>query len=54
MLTQQGGTKVIKLDNGEVAYTASNVDEGKVLYNTISHLRAGSINWCWLMVPKCG
>jgi len=41
MLTQQGGTKVIKLDNGEVAYTASNVDEGKVLYNTISTPKGG-------------
>lgn len=39
-LTQQGNTKIIKLNNGELAYSPSG-DEGKVLYNTISTPKGG-------------
>lgn len=39
-LTQQGNTKVSKLDDGQLAYNASG-DAEKVLYNTISTPRGG-------------
>jgi ferric-dicitrate binding protein FerR (iron transport regulator) len=41
ILTEQGGAKVIKLENGELAYNTTNVEEGKVHYNSISTPRGG-------------
>ncbi|CAL1519105.1 FecR domain-containing protein [Chitinophaga sp. MM2321] len=40
-LTQQGNTKVIKLDNGQLAYNPSGQKPGEVLYNTISTPKGG-------------
>lgn len=41
-LGQQGNTRVIKLNSGQLAYTAANgADAGKVLYNTIATPRGG-------------
>lgn len=40
-ITQQGGTNVIKLDNGVLAYNAINTNEAEVLYNTITTPRGG-------------
>ena len=40
-LTQQGNTKIIKLDNGQLSYNSLNEKPGKVLYNTISTPRGG-------------
>ncbi len=40
-LTQQGNTKIIKLDSGRLAYNALNEKPGEVLYNTISTPRGG-------------
>lgn len=36
LLSKQGGTKVIKLANGQVEYTASNLGSIETLYNTMS------------------
>jgi ferric-dicitrate binding protein FerR (iron transport regulator) len=40
-LTQQGNTKIIKLDNGQLSYNALNEKPDQVLYNTISTPRGG-------------
>lgn len=40
-LAQQGNTKIIKLDNGQLAYDPLNQKPGEVLYNTISTPRGG-------------
>lgn len=40
-LTQQGNTKIIKLDSGRLAYNSLNEKPGEVLYNTISTPRGG-------------
>lgn len=40
-LTQQGNTKIIKLDNGQLAYNPSGGKSGEVLYNTISTPKGG-------------
>ncbi len=40
-LTQQGNTKIIKLDSGQLAYNILNEKPGEVLYNTISTPRGG-------------
>ena len=40
-LTQQGNTKIIKLDNGQLAYDPLNQRPGKVLYNMISTPKGG-------------
>lgn len=41
MLTQQGSTKIIKLDNGHLSYKSLNEKPAQVLYNTISTPRGG-------------
>jgi ferric-dicitrate binding protein FerR (iron transport regulator) len=41
ILAAQGGIKVIKLENGELAYNATDAGEGEVLYNTITTPRGG-------------
>jgi ferric-dicitrate binding protein FerR (iron transport regulator) len=40
-LTQQGNTKIIKLDSGQLSYNTSDVKSTEVLYNTISTPRGG-------------
>ena len=40
-LVQQGNTKVIKLANGQLAYTPAGKDKGVVLYNTMTTPRGG-------------
>lgn len=40
-VTQQGNTKVIKLDNGQLAYSSLNRTSSEVLYNTISTPKGG-------------
>jgi len=40
-LTQQGNTKVIKIESGELSYTGGNAAPGEVLYNTVSTPRGG-------------
>lgn len=40
-VTQQGNTKVIKLDNGQLAYNSLNKTPSEVLYNTISTPNGG-------------
>ncbi len=40
-LTQQGNTKIIKLDNGQLAYNPLNQKPGEILYNTISTPKGG-------------
>lgn len=40
-LTQQGNSKVIKLDNGQLAYKMNGSSDGAVSYNTISTPRGG-------------
>jgi len=40
-LAQQGNIKIIKLDNGRLAYKTLNEKPGEVLYNTISTPRGG-------------
>jgi ferric-dicitrate binding protein FerR (iron transport regulator) len=40
-LTQQGNTKIIKLNNGQLSYNALNEKPDQVLYNTISTPRGG-------------
>ncbi|MBX3252560.1 MAG: FecR domain-containing protein [Chitinophagaceae bacterium] len=40
-LTQQGNTKIIKLDHGQLTYSSPDDKPGKVLYNTISTPRGG-------------
>lgn len=39
-LTQQGNTKILKSDNGQVTYNSSSI-KGEILYNTISTPRGG-------------
>jgi transmembrane sensor len=42
LLSQQGNTKVIKLNNGQLAYDAGSPSpEGKTIYNTVSTPRGG-------------
>ncbi len=41
MLTAQGSTKIVKLENGELAYNTTNAVAGQVLYNTIATPRGG-------------
>lgn len=41
-LSQQGGTKVIKLNSGRVAYEAPNKNAGETVYNTISTPKGGT------------
>ena len=40
-LTQQGNTNVLKLENGQLAYTASVIKAREMLYNTITTPRGG-------------
>lgn len=40
-VTQQGSTKIIKLDNGQLAYNSLNKKSGEILYNTISTPKGG-------------
>ena len=40
-LTNQGNTKVIKLDNGQLAYNSAGIKSTEVLFNTISTPRGG-------------
>jgi transmembrane sensor len=40
-LTQQGNTKIIKLDSGRLSYNTLNAKPGEVLYNTVSTPRGG-------------
>lgn len=40
-LAQQGPVKIIKLRNGELAYTAGRGDTGEVLYNTVTTPKGG-------------
>ena len=40
-LAQQGNTKIIKLDDGQLAYNSGSTNQGEVLYNTISTPRGG-------------
>lgn len=42
-LSQQGNTKVLKLDNGELAYAASG-NSTEILYNTVSTPKGGQYN----------
>lgn len=42
-LSQQGNTKVLKLDNGELAYSASG-NSTEILYNTVSTPKGGQYN----------
>ena len=41
MLIQQGNTKIMKLDSGQLAYNLSNEKPGEVFYNIISTPRGG-------------
>jgi transmembrane sensor len=40
-LAKQGNTNLIKLSNGELAYSASGTSTGEILYNTVSTPRGG-------------
>jgi ferric-dicitrate binding protein FerR (iron transport regulator) len=40
-LVQQGNTKIIKLNDGELVYNSSNEKSGEILYNTISTPKGG-------------
>ena len=40
-VAQQGGTKIIKLNSGQLAYNAGNTFSNEILYNTISTPRGG-------------
>jgi transmembrane sensor len=40
-VAQQGGTKIIKLNSGQLAYNAGNTLSSEILYNTISTPRGG-------------
>lgn len=40
-LVQQGGTKVIKLDDGQLSYTVASKNTDEVLYNTMTTPRGG-------------
>jgi hypothetical protein len=41
IITQQGNTKIIKLDSGQLAYNSLDEKPGEVLYNTITTPRGG-------------
>jgi transmembrane sensor len=41
MITQQGNTKVFKLENGELSYKAGPGSESEIVYNTLSTPRGG-------------
>ena len=41
ILTQQGNTKVLKLDNGQLAYTLINEKPGEIFYNTLTTPKGG-------------